>query len=287
MRSFMVIFILTLIWIIIAPSCMTMRTPDSEMKKKFHEQGVNLTTAIQQVDGHNIHYAVTGSDTMPTIVFIHGTPGSWDAFANYLKDSALLQHYRLISIDRPGFGYSDFGKPYHLQQQSEIMSPVLQTFKNGKPLFLVGHSLGGPMLIKLSADNPALFSALVIISGSIDPAEEKPEKWRPWLFKTPLNLLMPGALRQSNEEIWYFKKDLVALKNDFKKIHCPVIFIHGQKDTWVPPDNVAYGKKMLVNAAAVSELFFADGNHFIPWTKFDEIKKALLSLVEVDKAINR
>jgi pimeloyl-ACP methyl ester carboxylesterase len=286
MRTFMVVFIVLLVWIIIAPSCMTMRTPDNKMKEEFSKQGVQLTTATQQVAGHAIHYAVTGRDTLPTIIFIHGTPGSWDAFAGYLKDSVLLQHYRLISIDRPGFGYSDFGKAWHLQQQSGMMSPVLQTFKNEKPIFLVGHSLGGPMVVKLAADNPSLFSAVVIISGSIDPAEEKPEKWRPWLFNTPLNLLVPGALRQSNKEIWYFKKDLVGLKNDFNKIWCPVVFIHGQKDTWVPPGNVAYGKRMLVNAAGISELFFPDGNHFIPWTKFAEIKETLMNLLEVDKAMN-
>jgi pimeloyl-ACP methyl ester carboxylesterase len=282
----MVIFILLLIWVIIAPSCMTMRTADGEMKKKFQEQGVELRTATQEVNGHHIHYAVTGNDTMPTIIFIHGTPGSWEAFAGYLKDSALLQHYRMVSIDRPGFGYSDFGEPWHLQPQSDMMGPVLQKFKNGKPIFLTGHSLGGPMVVKLAADNPLLFSAVVIISGSIDPAEEKPEKWRPWLFNTPLNLLVPGAMRQSNKEIWYFKKDLVGLKNDFEKIHCPVLFIHGLKDTWVPPGNVTYGKKMLVNAAAISELLFPDGNHFIPWTKFGEIKEALLNLIDVDKALH-
>jgi pimeloyl-ACP methyl ester carboxylesterase len=283
----MVVFILLLIWIIIAPSCMTMRTEDSKMKKKFQDEGVELTTATEKVNDHAVHYAVTGIDTFPTIIFIHGTPGSWDAFAGYLKDKELLQRYRLISIDRPGFGYSDFGTPHHLQEQSDIMSPVLQKFKNGKPIFLVGHSLGGPMVVKLSADNPNLFSAVVIISGSIDPAEEKPEKWRPWLFKTPLNLLVPGAFKQSNEEIWYFKKDLFGLQNDFEKIHCPVLFIHGLKDTWVPPGNVEYGKKMLVNAAGISELLFPDGNHFIPWTKFSEIKQLLMNLLEVDKAINR
>jgi len=264
---------------------MTMRTPDSEMKQQFSAEGVALNTATKQIDNHNIHYAFTGSDSMPTIVFIHGTPGSWNAFAGYLKDKALLQQYRLISIDRPGFGYSDFGKPYHLQQQSDIISPLLLAFKNGKPLFIVGHSLGGPMIVKLAADNPGLFAAVVIISGSIDPAEEKPEKWRPWLFKTPLNLLVPGAFKPSNEEIWYFKKDLVGLKNDFEKIYCPVLFVHGLKDTWVPPGNVAYGKKMLVNAVATSELLFPDGNHFIPWTKSAEIKKLLLQLLDVDKVM--
>jgi hypothetical protein len=75
------------------------------------------------------------------------------------------------------------------------------------------------MIVQLAADNPKMFSGLIIISGSVDPAEEKPEKWRPWLFKTPLNIFVPGAFRPSNEEMWYLKKDLVKLKSEFSKIY--------------------------------------------------------------------
>ena len=132
---------------------------------------------------------------------------------------------RLISIDRPGFGYSDYGDAEILQRQSELISPLFYKLANGKAAYLVGHSLGGPMIVKLAADNPNLFSSLVILAGSMDPAEEKPEKWRPWLFKTPLNWFVPGALRPSNEELWYLKKDLVNMKEDFKKINCPVYYI--------------------------------------------------------------
>lgn len=278
MRSVMVFVILLVVWLVAAPGCMTFRTADKEMVKRFQEKGVPLRIVTQRVEGRNIHYAATGNDTFPTLVFIHGTPGSWDAFAGYLQDSLLLRQYRLISIDRPGFGYSDFGQPEHLLRQSELISPILQKLNNGRPMYLAGHSLGGPLIIQLAADNPSLIGALVMISGSVDPAEEKPEKWRPWLFNTPLNLLVPGAFRPSNKELWFLKKDLVQLQQEFASISCPVYFIHGASDTWVPPGNVAYAKKLLVNAKRINELIIPGGNHFIPWTKYSEIRDVLLKV---------
>jgi pimeloyl-ACP methyl ester carboxylesterase len=141
---------------------------------------------------------------------------------------------------------------------------------------LIGHSLGGPLIIKLAADNFLPVSGLVMISASVDPSEEKPEKWRPVLFNTPLNLLVPGAFRPSNIELWYLKRDLADLKADFEKVGCPVYFIHGNKDTWVRPENVGYARKLLSNAEYIEEYMLEGGNHFIPWTRYDEIRKILL-----------
>ena len=278
MKSMILFGIILIIWIIFAQSCMTFRKADDEMKKQFESKGVILKTATEKIDGRNLHYAQTGADSLPTLVFVHGTPGSWNAFADYLEDKDLLQKYRLISIDRPGFGYSDFGKAENLRRQSELISPLLHKLDNGQPMYLIGHSLGGPMIILLAADNPNFFVALVLISGSVDPAVEKPEKWRPLLFNTPLNLLVPGAFRPSNLELWYLKSDLVKLEEAYKKIDCPVYFIHGDKDTWVPPGNVSYAKKKLVNAKSIEEHMLPGGNHFIPWTKYKEIKSVLLRL---------
>ncbi len=286
MRFSMVVFVLLLLWIMVAPGCMTFRKSDATMEKKFADKGVMLQTSTQKVAGTNIHYAKTGNDTLPTIYFVHGTPGSWDAFADYLLDSTLLQHYRLISIDRPGFGYSDFGKAFNLQRQSELISPVFYQLDNKKPAYLAGHSLGGPMIVKLAADNPGLFAGLVLLAGSVDPAAEKPEKWRPLLFKSPLNWLVPGALRPSNEELWYLKKDLIDLKPDFEKVTCPVYLLHGNKDMLVPVENVEYAKKMLSKALAIHVTIFPNENHFIPWTRFAEIKQVLLQLTQSSKVAN-
>jgi len=265
-------------WIFFAPGCMTFRQTDAEAKIEFAKSHVILRTATLKAYGQTIHYAMTGLDSLPTLIFIHGSPGSWDAFAEYLKDSQLLKKFRMVSVDRPGFGYSNFGNAQHLQVQSQWISPLFTALANHRPMFLAGHSLGGPLVIKLGADNPEIFSALVIISGSIDPQEEEPEKWRPWLFNTSLNYLVPGAMRPANEELWYLKKDLVLLKEDFSKIHCPVYFIHGSQDTWVPPGNIDYGKKMLIHAPLITVTMIPGANHFIPWTKFSEIRSVLLKL---------
>ena len=286
MKSMIVFGIILVVWIIFAQSCMTFRKTDDEMKKQFESKGVQLKTATKEIDGRHIHYAQTGKDSLPTLVFIHGTPGSWNAFANYLEDKDLLTKYRLISVDRPGFGFSDFGRAENLQRQSELISPLLHKLDNGQPMYLIGHSLGAPMIILLAADNPNFFDGLVMISGSVDPAVEKPEKWRPLLFNTPLNLLIPGAFRPSNMELWYLKTDLVKLQEAYKKVECPVYFIHGEKDTWVPPGNVSYAKKMLVNAKSIEEHMLPGGNHFIPWTKYREIKEVLLRLDEGTQTID-
>jgi len=278
MKTFIITAIVLLAWVILAQSCLTFRMSDTEARKKFKDKGMDVVINTLTVNNRKLHYLKTGNDSLPTILFVHGTPGSWDAFEGYLQDKDLLQKFRLVAIDRPGFGHSDFGKPLNLAQQSVIISPLFDYLNNNKPLYLVGHSLGGPMIIKLAADNPGRVAGLVLLAGSNDPGLEEPEKWRPVLYKSPLTWLVPGAMRPSNEELWYLKKDLVDLKADFPKITCPVYIVHGLKDNMVPPANVEYDKKMLTHASHVEELIFPDANHFIPWTRYQQIKELLLKL---------
>jgi pimeloyl-ACP methyl ester carboxylesterase len=277
-RSFMILGIILLLWLAMAQSCMKMRISDDKAKQQFLENGLQLQTSVKKSNGFPLHYAQTGSDTLPTLLFVHGTPGSWDAFASYLRNKELLQHYRIISIDRPGFGYSDFGNAMNLSAQTEIIAAWMDSVYNNKPMIIIGHSLGGPMTIKLAAARPQYTKALVILAGSQDPAAEKPEKWRPILFKTPLNYLVPGAMRPSNEELWYLKKDLVDMKPEYEKITCPVYILHGNKDMLVPYSNVAYTQKMLTKTDSIFVTTFEKENHFIVWTREKEIVELLMKL---------
>lgn len=270
--------IILLLWLIMAQSCMKFRISDSEAKKKFSAAGLSLQTPVKKINGFPLHYAQTGNDSFPTLLFVHGTPGSWDAFQHYLRDSALLQHYRIISIDRPGFGYSDFGNAMNLSAQTSIISAWMDSVNNKKPFIIIGHSLGGPLAVKLAAARPQYTKAIVLLAGSLDPAAENPEKWRPVLFRTPLNLLVPGALRPSNEELWYLKKDLKEMTADYERITCPVYILHGTKDMLVPYSNVAYAKKMFTKSAMVSVTTFEKENHFIVWTREKEITDLLMKL---------
>ena len=277
-RTFIILGFILAVWVILAQSCMQFRISDNDAKKKFSDAGVALYTETVTVDGFNMHYVKTGNDSFPTLFFVHGSPGSWEAFSRYLEDKDLLAKYRMISVDRPGFGDSEFGNAKNLNDQSRLISPLLSLTKNSKPVYIIGHSLGGPMAIRLAADNPQFFSGIVLLAGSVDPAEEKPEKWRPILYRTPLKFLVPGAMRPSNEELWYLKNDLLLLKKDFSKIDCRVYIIHGDKDNLVPVGNAAYAKEMLVNAKKVETKILPGASHFIPWQHYDEIKEVLMGL---------
>ncbi|MEP7373849.1 MAG: alpha/beta hydrolase [Chitinophagaceae bacterium] len=271
-------FIIILLWLIVAQSCMKFKISDSEAKKDFEKEGVALTTKTVKVGKRHMHYAQSGNDTLPTIVFVHGSPGSWNAFTQYMKDKDLLSKYRMISIDRPGFGNSDFGRAEPLKGQSELISPLFNEWKNGKPVYLVGHSLGGPMIIQLYADNPGIVSGLVLLAASVDPAEEKKESWRYIMDGALMQYFMPGAFRPSNRELVYFKKDVNTLQDKFAAVKGKVYIVHGTKDTFVPPGNAGYAIKKLVNAASVETIMIEGANHFIPWQHYDTIKKVLMKL---------
>jgi len=268
------------LWVLLA-QCLVMRNrwSDNKAYRVFKAKEVPLTIYDTVINARHVHYAVCGNDTgLPTLVFIHGSPGSWMNYMKFMWDSTLRNKFRIVAIDRPGFGYSDFGKAVHLQEQCELIMPVLKKLKTDQPMFLVGHSLGGPVLVKLAADAPSLFNTIVIVAGSIDANQEKTETWRKIMANRPMYWALPGAFGPSNTEILYLKKDLVPLQNDFKNITCNVLFVHGDADTWVPIGNVAYGKKMMINAASISSDTLFGAGHNIPWERTAEFKKILLGL---------
>lgn len=274
-RGFLVLII---IWLVFAQCSMKFRMSDSEAKEKFSKNNITLTTEFIQVDGFKMHYAKTGHDTLPTLFLVHGSPGGWTAFERYMQDKELLKRYRMIAVDRPGFGYSQFGDAKNLEEQSRLISPIAKLFQNGKPMYAVGHSLGGPMIVKLQIDNENLFTGLVFLAASNDPGEEKPERWRYIMKVTPLNYFLPGAFRPSNKELVYLKTDLKYLDKEWEKITCPAWIIHGDKDTFVPPGNVEYTKKKLTRAKSVEVKILPGARHFIPWEQYDDIKEVLMRL---------
>jgi pimeloyl-ACP methyl ester carboxylesterase len=246
-------FALLSIWVLLS-QCMIMkeRWSDEKAYRVFKSKNIPLQMHDTVINNSHLHYAVCGADTLPTLVFIHGSPGTWMHYMKFMWDSSMRNKFRMVAIDRPGFGYSSFGKAMHLNEQSNMILPVLEKLKTNKPMFLVGHSMGGPVAVKLAADNPTLFKTVVIIAGAIDINQESKETWRKIMNVRPFYWALPGAFGPSNTELLYLKKDLLLLQNDFAKITSNVLFVHGDKDTWVPIKNIAYGKKMMTNAASIS-----------------------------------
>jgi pimeloyl-ACP methyl ester carboxylesterase len=265
-------------YILICQSCMTMRMTPKETQAYFDASHVGFTSKTVTIQKHALHYVETGNPQNPTLFFVHGSPGSWDAFKSYLTDPILLRKFRMVAVDRPGFGYSDFGDAQDLETQSALIEKLIVQIDNGKPVALVGHSLGGPVIVKMAADKPKSFAHLVVLAGSVDPRMETAEVWRMVLKAKPVRYLIPGALRPSNDELWWLKDDLYDLQPKLKNISCGVTIIHGTKDQLVPYGNMAFLQKRLVNARSIDTISIEGANHFIPWEHFELIRNTLVNL---------
>ena len=260
-------------------SCFQFRSSDRKQLSRLKDVPSDFEVVIGYRDGGNrqIHYTLVSQDTTrPLAVFIHGSPGSSDAFLPFGKDTTLLARYDVLLIDRPGYGYSDFGNAEpSIEQQSLVLREVVGKF-GYKDIFLVGHSLGGPIICRMAMDEPNMFAGLLIVAGSVSPELEPQEKWRIPMASKGLRWLMPRSFRVSNEEIIPAKKELLKMVTLWPKITCPVQIIQGGKDKLVPAGNEDYAEKMLVNAKSVRVYRLPKENHFIPFTEPQLLTEALL-----------
>lgn len=275
-KRYIVIGLLSVIMICLH-SCMTFRMNTREVDDYFSSRNLRVTQKSYEHDGREINYIEAGDTTKPLVVFVHGSPGSLSAFIHFLTDTALLKEALLISTDRPGFGYSNFGNAEpSLEKQAELLRPILEEHKNNRPILLVGHSLGGPVIARMAMDYPNLVDGLIIVAGSIAPELEPNETWFRAPLATPfLSWILPRSFRASNEEIYQLKPELEEMLPLWSSIHIPVIVIQGKKDSLVDPGNAAFAKKMMTNTT-VDIIYKDDMDHFVPWSNPELIRNAIL-----------
>jgi pimeloyl-ACP methyl ester carboxylesterase len=274
-------FSLIALLIITMHSCIpSFRMSSEEIDKFFAEKKVKATQHEYKTGFREIHYVSSGDSTKPAVLFIHGSPGSLSAFIDFLADSALLHRAFLITTDRPGFGQSNFGyaEP-SLHKQALALKPILEKYQANRPIILVGHSLGGPLIAKMAIDYPELVDGLIIVAGSIDPELEPNETWFRAPLATPfLSWILPRSFRASNEEIYQLKPELQEMLPHWKDIKVPVIVIQGVEDSLVPKENAYFAKKVLVNTDV--EIVLVDGmDHFVPWSNPELIRDAIIKML--------
>ncbi len=263
--------------------CMQFRMSKSEINQYFAQKPNKGTLHRYEVGKRSINYLEVGDSTLPLVVFVHGSPGSLSAFIDFMADTALLAKAQLVTVDRPGFGASNFGyaEP-SLQKQAELLRPIIELHKHQRPIILVGHSLGGPLIARMAMDYPELIDELVMVAPSIDP-ELEPNEWFRGPLATPfLKWLLPRSIRASNDEIYKLKPELEDMLPLWPKIKANTIVIQGTKDTLVPKENAAFAKKMITNAPV--KLVMIEGmDHFVPWRRPELIREAILESLTLTK----
>lgn len=116
-------------------------------------------TATITVDGLAVRYRDTG--TGDPILLVHGIGGSledWDP-----QHERLSARHRVISMDLPGFGWSDrTAEPITLRTLGRFIGSFLDAVGIDGPVHLAGNSLGGAVAMRFAADHPSRVSTLLL-----------------------------------------------------------------------------------------------------------------------------
>lgn len=262
-----------LVWICIVVSC---ANPIAAIQPEINTFKKKFPNNFGFVDSGNrkVHFAWAGDKSRRPLIFVHGSPGSWEGWAHFLLNENLQSRFFIIAVDRLGYGESGKGlTETSLEKQAQA---IIDVFKiSSKTPILIGHSFGGPVIAKAAMLDANKVAGLIFVASSVSPELER-IKWFQYLASWwPFNHLIPSNLRVCNEEIFPLKNELTAMALDWKQIKSKVSIIQGMDDLLVPPGNADFLVTHLSRDSIVSIEKIPDQGHFIPWERSDLILKAI------------
>ena len=147
------------------------RDPYLLIRGEFARQRIaaGLSRASVEAAGHRWAYAYRDADAAdaPTLVMVHGFTGSKENW--YPLAERLGGHYRLVIPDLPGWGESQRieGADYGFSAQADRLAQFLQRVRReGSPIVLLGHSMGGGIAAVAAARHPHLVARVGLIDAA-------------------------------------------------------------------------------------------------------------------------
>ena len=122
------------------------------------------TGRFLDIEGVHLHYFERGEGT--PLILPHGNGAMLQDFEISGILAPLAHQYRVIAVDRPGFGHTS-------RPRSQVWTPKAQADLVHKALIeldveraiVVGHSWGTLVALSLALDHPADVRGLVLLSG--------------------------------------------------------------------------------------------------------------------------
>lgn len=280
LKIFGSLFILFVIFLLVADQFVQFRLSDKELTRFFTKHHIPGSIHYYTAGGRKMRYISIGDDSLPVLVFIHGSPASLSIYTDYYKDTALINHFKMLAVDRPGYGYSGLGKPVQsIQQQAKMISPILDSLcKIKRPVMVMGGSYGTSVACRLAMDYPQLVDGLVLVAPSLAPGEETTYSISYAAALPAINWFVPRMLQSANEEKLTHKTELQKMVPLWKNIKVPVIYLQGENDELIDTSNASFARNHLVNAPYLSIEFIKNETHVIAYSAQKLIKKKIFEM---------
>lgn len=173
----------------------------------------------------------------PAVLLVHGGAGSWANFTHQVRD--LAQRFRVLAPDLRGHGASPWPGPSDVDDFYRDLATLVARLDLPPEFHLVGHSFGGYLAARFSAERPERILSLALLNTSGDLPQglayrfletfsggaDLVHHYYPWMVSTGSEVarcLMRRTLKQWNS--W----DL------FPRIQAPTLVILGARDPLIP-----------------------------------------------------
>jgi pimeloyl-ACP methyl ester carboxylesterase len=270
---------------IIFCSCKSLKLRKSD---EFHistnlKLGYPTEVKYFQVGKQKIRCLITGNPNGDNLLLIHGSPSSLSSWMPLYSDTAFMETFRMIAVDRPGYGYSNFGKvETSIARQAEIVEAVMDSLQLSVTT-LLGTSYGGPVAAQIAMQRPERVAHLILLSASVKPTAEKTYGVSHLMVAPVIKYLFPAIFRMSSEEKFSHARELALLKN-WDSITSPTSIVHGDQDRLVYFSNAEFLKEKISS----SKLYVMENKgHALMFTDPEYLKKILWEVFNVNKRIAR
>ncbi|MDZ4762812.1 MAG: alpha/beta hydrolase [Alphaproteobacteria bacterium] len=211
------------------------------------------------------------------VVIVTGTPSWSEYWAPTL--AALPERYTMIVADRPGFSLSEPKQAVGLiNEQADALSAMLEV-EPGQKVILVGQSYGAPIASLIAARNPDKVEALILMSAFF--GERGSTASNLMGLGGMVRPLLPRDLKNSVSEVNGQLRQLPAAREALASLTIPVIVLHGDRDTFVPP---AAARRLAEEGRKGGPTLFINvegGDHFLNACCVPALTRALDAAVEM------
>ncbi|NNC95263.1 MAG: alpha/beta hydrolase [Chitinophagales bacterium] len=244
---------------------MSFRSSDAELNSFLVENKLEGKLGYVYLNDIALRYLMTGNPEKETVfLFIHGAPGSLEMFNVYLKNADLLEQGIVVSIDRPGYGYANYGEAVvSIKAQAEIIAAFIKSTFPKKKVIVIGHSFGAPIAAYTGYLASDEVKAIVIASGAVDPELEKFTFLADFTNSTVIRSIASKETQVASLEKLAHKDELLQMKNIWSKLDQEVIAMHGDRDQIVPFDNVQFLKENVKSDKLTIDTLHDNGHMFV------------------------
>jgi pimeloyl-ACP methyl ester carboxylesterase len=205
------------------------------------QEGVSSNGKFATINGLKLYYEESG-EGMPIVLLHHffATASQWSTYA-----PELAKKYRVIAVDLPGHGRSDYMDTTNVFLHKKATEYILGLidFLKFDSVYLMGASSGGSITLYAATLRPDLVKRAVVIGGHVYYPKQQRQIISNWSKDPDVNSISRHGKEKAvllQRQFIYFSQlygDPAFTPDVLSTIRAKILIIHGDNDQLAPISN--------------------------------------------------